>query len=525
VKLRVLLVEDSDDDAALVLRELQRAGYEVACHRVQTREAFKSALAHQEWDVILSDHVLPTYDGMTALADVREAGKDIPFILVSGSIGEEHAVSAMKAGAQDYVLKFDLTRLSAAVEREVREMKSRAEQRRMREWVVISERMASAGTLAAGVAHEINNPLAVAYAGLEFVEENLSQLFSDSSAAESVSREWLAPRLEELGEPLRDAREALQRIRDIVRDVKLFSRPNDDKKGPTDVHRVIESSIRMAWNELRHRARVLREFGEIPLIEANEARLGQVVLNLLVNAAQALPEGRANDNEIRVVTRRSSAGKDVIIEVRDSGAGIRPEDLESIFDPFFTTKPVGIGTGLGLAICHRIVRDLGGAISVESALGKGSVFRVSLPAPPSSPANTNPPIAQRPPAAEPRTKRVRVLVVDDEPAITRGVQRLFAGEHDVTTLGSGREALARITGGERFDVIFCDLLMPEVTGMELHAELVRVAPDQARRMVFLTAGAFTPRGREFLNEVENLRIEKPFDVAALEAALRTVAAR
>ncbi len=369
------------------MAELRKGGLEPSCERVQTRELFKTALQSREWDVIVSDYSLPAYDGLTALADMRETEKDIPFILVSGTVGETLAVTAMKAGAHDYVLKGQLGRLPAVVEREVGEARMRAERRLMREQLVISERMATAGTLAAGVAHEINNPLAIAVANLDFMATLLARLpgeirsFLGDDTVEQAHSRWIEgveERLASFDEPLRDMRDAVDRIRDIVRDVRLFSRSNDEQQGPIDVRRVLESAIRMAWNEIRHRAQLVRAYEDIPRVEANEARLAQVFLNLILNAAQAIPEGNAEQNEIRLVLKRADARR-VLIEVRDSGSGIPKEIRERIFDPFFTTKPVGVGTGLGLSICHRFVTDLGGTIAVESDEGRGAVFRISLP--------------------------------------------------------------------------------------------------------------------------------------------------
>ena len=512
--LRLLLVEDSDDDAALITHELRRGGYRPSCVRVQTEEEFRSALASQDWEVIISDYALPGYSGLRALADLKASGKDIPFILVSGTIGEAGAVSAMKAGAHDYVLKGDLSRLPVAVEREVREMAVRAEQVRMRERLMISERMASAGTLAAGVAHEINNPLAIAMTNLEFVSEALARVIADAREPRrrrAPAGEWDG--VEELGtldEAVRDTREALVRMRDIVRDVKLFSRPQDDKTEAVDLQRVIESSIRMAWNEIRHRARVVKAYGVVPMVNANESRLGQVLLNLIVNAAQAMSDGHADGNELRIATRTASDGR-AIVEVSDTGPGIPREILDRIFDPFFTTKPVGVGTGLGLAICHRIVSELGGLIEVDSVVGKGTRFRLVLP---EARDSQNVKVKTLRPTSGPRA---RVLVVDDEPAMGRALQRTLREHLDVVALTSAREAHALIAGGERFEVILSDVMMPEMSGMDLHHALMRIAPEQAQRMIFVTGGAFTAAAHEFLDRVPNPRIEKPVEATNLLA--------
>jgi signal transduction histidine kinase len=514
--LRVLHVEDSDDDSALVMRELRRGGFEPSCERVDTQAAFRDALREKEWDVIISDYSLPGYNGLTALADQKACGKDVPFILVSGTIGEASAVAAMRAGAQDYVLKGSLGRLPLAVEREVRDAAVRATQRRLSEQLVISERMASAGMLAAGVAHEINTPLAVVMTNLEFVTDMLGRLTPEMHSLvvrgrrndddpEGAAR--LEDHLKELDGPLGDAREAVQRIRGIVRDVKLFSRPHQEERGPLDVRDVVESSIRMASTEIRHRARLVKEYGDVPLVDSNEARLGQILLNLLVNAAHAIPEGQADRNEIRIVTRTAADGR-AIIEVRDTGTGIPKGILPRIFDPFFTTKPVGVGTGLGLSLCHRMVTDLGGTIAVESEVGQGTVFRVTLP-----PATNARPAPAPAPAAGELVRRARILVLDDEIAFGRALERSLGRYHDVVTMTSSTEALAQIVGGDRFDAILSDLMMPQLTGMDLYEELCQIAPDQAERMIFLTGGAFTERAREFLDGLANPCVEKPFEMA------------
>jgi signal transduction histidine kinase len=229
----------------------------------------------------------------------------------------------------------------------------RADRKKMHEQLLISERMASVGTLAAGVAHEINNPLAILVANLELASEQLAgitqsaRLRSPTDAVVDGSPPSLVARLAKLEQPLRDALEATERVRLIARDLKVFSHAGDeDRRGAVDIHVVLESSIRMASNEIRHRARLVRDYSEVPFVEGNEARLGQVFLNLIVNAAQAIPEGKAEANVIRIVTRSDGLGR-VVVEIHDSGVGIPQAVMSRIFDAFFTTKPVGTGTGLG----------------------------------------------------------------------------------------------------------------------------------------------------------------------------------
>jgi two-component system NtrC family sensor kinase len=233
--------------------------------------------------------------------------------------------------------------------------------------LVVSDRLAAVGTLAAGVAHEINNPLA-------FVLSNLSFLAGE---LQGVSRELPPGRTAEMEEVLREASDGAHRVRQIVRDLRTFSRGDDEVATSVNVQAVLESAITMARGELKMRAQIVREYREVPLVEGNEGRFGQVFLNLLINAAQAIPEGRPDRHEVRLVLRHS--GDRVIVEVKDTGVGMAPEVRARIFDPFFTTKPVGEGTGLGLSICHGIVTGFGGEITVESEEGRGSTFRVVLP--------------------------------------------------------------------------------------------------------------------------------------------------
>jgi signal transduction histidine kinase len=504
--LRVLLVEDSEDDAELLVRELRRGGLEPRWLRVDTRDALEAALTEDRWDAVFADYSMPRFSAPEAFLMLKARGLDVPFIIVSGTVGEEAAVAAMKSGVHDYLLKDKLARLVPVVERELREAEVRAERRKMQERLMISDRMASMGTLAAGVAHEINNPLASVMANLELAVQSVEEL---------AGRLGDSAELDGIGEELQDAREGAERIRNIVRDLKIFSRSGEDRKGLVDVQRVLESATRMAWNEIRHRGRLVKNYSAAPLVEASEAQLGQLFLNLVVNAAQAIAEGDAENNEVRVSLSTDGAGR-AVIEVADTGAGMSKEVQEQLFRPFFTTKPIGVGTGLGLAICHQIVDGLQGHMEFETELGRGTAFRVYLP-----PAREEARDAPRPGnLAEMAThRRGRVLVVDDEPLITRTVQRALSKDHDIVALSSAEDALAHICAGARFDVILCDLMMPQMTGMDLHGELLRVAEDQAARMIFLTGGAFTPRARAFIDQTSNQLIEKPFDAIHLRAII------
>ncbi len=361
--------------------------------------------------------------------------------------------------------------------------------------LIFAERMASVGTLAAGVAHEINNPLAFVAANAAMLVEEL-----DRSTIEE-----LRDRAGDLREMARDIQLGAERIRKIVRALKTFSRAEEQKLAVTEVGPVLELAINMTQSEVRHRARLSRDLGPLPPVLADEARLGQVFVNLIVNAAQAIPEGSGDASEIRIVTFVNDAGR-AVVEVHDNGEGIPAHLLDRVFDPFFTTKPVGTGTGLGLYICHNIVSGMGGQVTVESAEGRGTCVRVLL-----TPAPTGAVSAAAAPARLTAARmRARVLVVDDEPSVGMALRRVLA-DHDVTVLTSAREGLALLIAGQRFDLILSDLMMPDMSGMELHEQVSARFPEAAALMVFLSGGAFTAAGAAFLERVANPHIEKPFD--------------
>jgi signal transduction histidine kinase len=514
--LKALIVEDNERDAAMLMRELNRGGYALESERVETPEALSAALDRQAWDIVFSDYSMPRFSAPAALALVRDRGFDLPFIIVSGTIGEETAVEAMRAGANDFMPKGAMARLLPAIDRELREARARAERKKMREQLMISERMASVGMLSASVAHEINNPLAVIVANLEFALQRFEAVGAEQSQIAASGGEFAAAGLDQARQSLREAHEAAERVTHIVKDLKVFSRTsNDEQEGPVNIERVLESALRMASNEIRHRANIVRHYSKVPPVHGNEARIGQVLLNLIVNAAQAIPEGRAAENRIGLSIRMGDNHR-IVVEVSDTGTGIPPQVLARIFDPFFTTKAAGVGTGLGLAICQRIVIRYGGDIGVESQPGRGTTFRVSLRR-----AQIALPSADAIPAEQRAKRKGRVLVIDDEPMLCSAVERILSVEHDVTVVQSARRALEILKDDVRFDVILSDLMMPQMTGIELHAALAKIAPELAAKMIFMTGGAFSPSASAFLESASNPTIDKPFKPAALRQVVQT----
>ena len=371
-----------------------------------------------------------------------------------------------------------------------------------REKLLQTERLSVAGQLAAGVGHEINNPLAFVAGNLHVALEQLT----------GVARELGAPvaeRLRETVQALEDARRGAERIRSIVKDLRTLARTDETRLGPVDVHAALEFSVSLAMPHLRHRARVERHYGAVPKVRANEARLGQVFLNLLVNAAQAIPEGNATGHSVLLVTRQE--GERVVVEVRDSGVGMSREVLSRIFEPFFTTKSQGDSMGLGLSICLGIIHAMEGELKAESEPGRGSTFRVTLPVSEEQGASEPAPSG---PVADVQARK-RVLVIDDEPGIDSVMKRILGRVHEVVVVQSGREALAVLEKDDGFDRVFCDLMMADLTGMDLHARLSERRSECLSRFVFMTGGGFTDRARAFLKDVSAIRIDKPFEAETI----------
>jgi signal transduction histidine kinase/FixJ family two-component response regulator len=696
--LLTLIVEDSENDALLLQRELSKAGFAPSPRRVESEAELREALEAAPWDIVLSDYSLPQFDGRRAFDIVRDFDPDLPFIIISGTIGEEVAVETMRAGVHDYLMKNNLKRLGAAVQRALQDAEVRRERRRgverirhlngllnairninqliVRErdpdrlcrqacaelvasreyrgaWLVRgaegerpqgvaaagwdgaldpftdrlragwlppcgapviaagngfatlepgadcagcplgdkgcprsaacvalrhggalfgllgvatpagmlagaeeeegllveigadlafalhdieserrrremeaqlaqADRLSSMGMLAAGVAHEINNPLAYVLYNLESLADDLPELLAAvrrfrarmvdrlgpeivGDVAGDADRQMNPALLNDVRARLDDAFEGARRIRDIARGLGTFSRVEKDQLVPVDLMHVIEAALNMCFNEIKYRARVVKDYGRVPTVLASEGRLSQVFLNLLINAAHAIDEGDAERNQIRV--RTWAEDEAVCAEVADSGKGIAPEHQDRLFEPFFTTKEIGVGSGLGLPISKGIIEGYGGTIRVDSQPGRGTRFTIRLP------LRAAPAAAARPERGE-TTAAVsgRLLVVDDEAGIRSALARMLRG-HTIVEARTGAEARRILERDQAFDLLLCDMMMPEVSGMELHAWLAAAHPELAERLVFITGGAFTANARAYLQQVDNPRIDKPFDKA------------
>jgi signal transduction histidine kinase len=365
-----------------------------------------------------------------------------------------------------------------------------------------AQKLEALGRLAAGIAHEINNPLAFVIANLQYVREAIEL------PPEKLAR---AP-LGDLSSALAEASVGGDRIKQIVRDLKAFAQPHDESLTVVDARLVLDSSLKMAAAEIGRRARLVTRFDEVPAVWAISGRLEQVFVNLLVNAAQAIEPGDVDANEIRVTLRKRE--EDVVVEIADTGVGIPAANLERIFDPFFTTKPVGVGTGLGLSICHSIVTAFGGDLTVESEEGKGSTFRVALPGAraDSGPHRTRTP---RPRLPEP----ARILVVDAEPSVAKAIRRVLAG-HKVQTADGGVGALA-LLGEEPFDLVLYDVMTRDLSAPDMWRRMQELGPGLERRLAVTVAGALAPEVTRLIAENGVPCVDKPFDAGEIELLLAT----
>ena len=370
-----------------------------------------------------------------------------------------------------------------------------SERKRLQAELMLADRLASVGSLVQGLVHEVNNPLTVVLANLELLSSRVSATEGSDDLA-ALTAETVVQ---------------VERIREVLSALSSFS-PEDAELTLIDVQSVIDDVLKLAENELRHRASVVREYIDAPLILASRAHLSQLMLNLVLNAAQSITEGEADQNEVRISVGRHAEGG-LTITVADTGRGMTAEAQRRAFDPFMTTP--GTGSGLGLFICQSIVKQMGGTLNIHGRPGRGTTFSIYLP------VNVEDEAFDAESSGDfPRptlVRRARVLVIDDEAGIRRALVRALA-EHEVEVAASGRDGLAMALAGD-YDVIFCDLMMPEMTGMEVFDRVRRESEDIAARMVFITGGAFTKRARNFLDAAPNPRIKKPFDLLEIRAVM------
>jgi signal transduction histidine kinase len=391
------------------------------------------------------------------------------------------------------------------------------EARRLQARVIQDDRIRAMGTMAASVAHEINNPLTYVTLGLDSAGLEIQRLKAELQApelarADGAAAERALAAMERLRDSLGPVLIGTERIRQVTQDLRTFIRRDDERLGPIDVARAVRSSLKLVRKEIEARARLVEEIDATPLVLMNEARLSQVVINLLMNAWQAIPEPDASKHVVGVRTGTLQGW--ALIEVWDSGPGVRPDCRNEIFEPFVTTKGPGMGTGLGLFVCRNIVSASQGRITVEDAASGGALFRVLLP-----PTDQPVEIAESETASEKRLdttgQRPRILIIDDDALVAGALASRVAGDlFEVRTVLDGRQGLDILLTDDRFDLAYCDVIMKDFTGVDLYEALQQQSPERLSKVVFMTGGAFTGRTQVLYEQCRDACVQKPFDIVA-----------
>ena len=451
----ILLVEDDHELRDALSDALTSAGHTVSA--VPDGSSALRAMRAAPPDVVVLDLMMPVMDGWQFRVEQKRDPilAQVPVVAISASTS---AVAAA-VDADVYIRKpVDAKTLLRAIE-DVLGVRARklhpAENAQ-------AERLAALGTLAAGVAHEVNNPLTYVLLHLAHASRLVATIEGEANHA-------VAEKLDTL---LRGALDGAERIRSVTSGIRAFSRVDELARTPIDVHPVLDAALKLVSADMTQRAKLVKNYGVAPMVLANEGRLAPVFLNLLTNALQAIPEGEADAHTIRVVTGTDRLGR-AMVEIIDDGEGVPEHIAARIFEPFFSTRPVGQGAGLGLSISQGIVTALGGEISLRSVVGRGSTFRVTLPAAQGSQTRLVASVAAR-----------RVLVVDHESATGHVVRAALGAHHDVVAVNCGKDGLDALRDGTSFDLVLCDLDLPDISGLEFWQHLRSFRPELMTRVVF-----------------------------------------
>ncbi|HLJ15288.1 MAG TPA: response regulator [Bryobacteraceae bacterium] len=472
IPLRLLMVEDSEDDAALLLLELRRGGYEVTHKRVDTAAELISAIDGQKWDLVISDHSMPHFTGIDALHLLRTKGSRIPFIFVSGTIGEETAVSALKDGAQDYLMKTNLKRLVPAVQRELREAEQLRERERLQHQVQQLHKFETIGRLAGGIAHDFNNVIGAILGWAELCSQEVQPGT-------------------QLHDRIRRIMDQADRAAGLTSQLLSFARRQflQPKRIDMNLH-VLQSTSLLRRVIGEHITITVETAKDLHVSLADPSQVDQILMNLCLNARDAMPDGGRLLLETRNVTITEEycqtvtyalPGDYVMLSVSDTGVGMNAETIEQIFEPFFTTKEPGKGTGLGLATVYGIVKQHGGFLNVESEPGKGTTFQIYLPAS-SGMAETRETQNDQPARKGSET----ILLAEDHDGLRQSAQEMLQGlGYRVLLAANGLDAVQLFKANSRsIDLVILDVVMPGQSGPDTYSQLISMRPDL--KVIFTT---------------------------------------
>ncbi|MDB5105809.1 MAG: sensory box histidine kinase/response regulator [Fibrobacteres bacterium] len=512
--LRILFIEDSQADMELASWELEKNGYTISRReRVQTRVDLQRAILGDEWDLAIGDYSMPTFNGLDALKMVREMRPDLPYIMVSGTIGEDIAVTAMKAGANDYLMKDRLKRLASAVDREMRETADRKRAidslRKSEEQLRLVQRMETVGRLAGGVAHDFNNILSVVSGYANLLQMKLAK-------SGFAHRELL------------EIEKAVVKATALVRQLLTFSRRQVVQPQILDLAPVIKESLSML--DLVVGEDVVVETDLKPglgRIRADRSQIEQIVMNLAINAKDSMPRGgtlflglSAEDLGLDHFRQGEKAvpGKFMTLTVRDTGFGIASDILPRIFEPFFTTKGEGRGTGLGLSTVYGILQQLGANVRVDSAIKKGTSFTIRIPC--VSDAVGDDPANSRPASRFLASKGETILLVEDDMDLRKLTKDILVLEgYHVLEPANPEDALGFARSLElKIDLLLTDLVMPRMSGKELAEATLQLRPELKVLYMSGYAPDFPMPDASLI--LERNFLEKPFTPAKLLRKVR-----
>lgn len=506
--LRVLLIEDSEDDAALLLLELRRGGYDTTHERVDTPAALSAALDTQKWDLVISDHSMPYFSGGEALRLLRQKESEVPFIFVSGTMGEEAAVAALKNGAQDYLMKSNLKRLVPAVQRELREVEERRERKRLERQVQQLQKFEAIGRLAGGIAHDFNNAIGAIMG------------WADLALQEAQPGTRLQERLQKICAQA-------QRTAGLTSQLLAFARQQVLQPRRIDLNGLIEEGTSLLRKVIGADVEVrLIPAPNLRVTVADPVQIDQVLMNLCLNARDAMPKGgrliietqNADlDEEYCRLHTYVQPGNYVLLSVSDTGTGMDAATIERIFEPFFTTKEVGKGTGLGLATVFGIVKQHGGFINVYSEPGKGTTFRVYLPS-----DHGVPDPAKVESDGQPSEGTETILLAEDHEGLRELAQEtLEALGYHVVLATTGTEAVELFkTNSDQIDLVILDVVMPGLSGPDAYSEMSAIRPNLG--VVFATG--YTAESASLTSMVGKgaTVLQKPYSAKTLSRAIRGV---
>jgi two-component system cell cycle sensor histidine kinase/response regulator CckA len=505
--LSVLIVEDSENDALLIMRELRRGGYAPTFERVDTAEGMGAALARQAWDVVIADYAMPHFSALAALELLKESALDRPFIVVSGTIGEEVAVTLMRSGAHDYVMKDNLARLGPAIRRELNEARMRQERRELEQSLERARRIEALGKLAGGVAHDLNNILGplVAY----------PELLLEALPSDSLFREDLLA-----------LQQAAEGAAALVQDLLTLARRGMYQMAPLSLNMVTEQYLRCpSFLDLQSRypnvTVDVNLAADLLNIVGSSPHLSKVIMNLVSNAFEAMPEG----GRVRIETYNKAldrpvvgysyieAGDYAVLEIRDTGIGIGQQDVGRVFEPFYTKKEMGrSGSGLGLAVIYGVVQDHKGRIDLQTEVGVGTQFTLYFP------ITEDALLLSEEDRGDYRGDET-VLVIDDLEEQRQIASRLLSSlGYQVTTVGSGRMAADHVQANSA-DILVLDMLLEEgFDGLDTYREILRVHPGQ--KAVLVSGFSATERVKEAQHMGAGRFVKKPYTLAQLAKAIR-----